>query len=113
MKSKKLTKKQKTDILKMIQDDNKILRDVVEELGITDLRPPQVRKQLVEEYGEETIQTALQTAREKRIPPVAANIKRMLENKGDALTEDFCSQLIDQLADAIEVVYLAKEDLSE
>lgn len=110
---KKLTKTKKTSILKKIKDESKLLPDIIEELGITDMGPGDVRKQLVDEYGQEVVQGALQAARQNRIPPIIKNIKRILDNKGNKLTEEYCDKLIDELADAIEVVYLKKEELAD
>jgi hypothetical protein len=111
--SRKLTKKEKTSILNKIKDEHKRLPQILEEIGITDLKAPQARKQLVAEYGLEEFQKIMGKARNGMIPPFSDRVKLILENKGGKLTEEYCDKLADELEAAMEVVYLKKEELAD
>ncbi len=110
---KKLSKTKLKNILKKIKDDSKLIPQVLDDLGITDIKPAEVRQQLVEEYGQEEFQKVMQTARQSAVPQLLKRVEQLLSNKGDDLTEDYCDKLADELEAAMEFVYLKKEELTD
>jgi hypothetical protein len=109
---KKLTKTQKKKILDKIKKENKMLPEVVEDLGMDTSDVQSIRKQMIDEYGQEKFRDAVREANQNRIPPISKRVGQILERKGEALTEKFCDDLIEELTDAMEVVYLRKDDLA-
>jgi hypothetical protein len=95
-----------------MKSDNKLLPHILQDLGI-DQPAPEVRTQLIKEFGQEAFSKTIQTIRQTAVPPLKQNVQRILENRGDKLTDKFCDDLIDELTDAMEVVYLKKDDLAQ
>jgi hypothetical protein len=88
-----------------------MLPEVLEDLGLDRADTPEIRNQMIDEYGQDKFREIVRAANQNRVPPISKRVGQILERKGEALTEKFCDDLIEELTDAMEVVYIKKEEI--
>jgi predicted house-cleaning noncanonical NTP pyrophosphatase (MazG superfamily) len=88
-----------------------MLPEVLEDLGMDRADTPEIRNQMIDEYGQDKFREIVRAANQNRVPKISHRMEQLLRNKGDELTVKFCDDLIEELTDAMEVVYLKKDEI--
>jgi predicted house-cleaning noncanonical NTP pyrophosphatase (MazG superfamily) len=88
-----------------------MLPEVIEDLKMDKADTPEIRNQMIDEYGQDKFREIVRAANKNRVPKISQRVAQVLKNKGDDLTEKFCDDLIEELTDAMEVVYLRKDEI--
>lgn len=86
---------------------------IVMEMSLQDITGPQLRKELIDAYGQEEIQSFIRTIRQNKrrdFSRLPAMIKTMLEKQQDLTITD-CDNIINNLNAAITEVIKIKSDI--